>query len=114
MTISRDERDRLRKLEHDATEGPWVASADYDLSGHQVSDESILIGTPRGLPDDVGSTAQGADAEFIAAVRTAVPALLDALDNAEQRLQAVRDVLNEYDDPEVWAVFIRRALDGDA
>ena len=33
---------------------------------------------------------------------------------AEARIQAVRDVLDEYGDPEIWAEDIRRALDGDA
>ena len=30
---------------------------------------------------------------------------------AEARIQAVRDVLDEYGDPEIWAEDIRRALD---
>lgn len=40
-----------------------------------------------------------------------VSRLLEERNNAEARIQAVRDVLDEYGDPEIWAEDIRRALD---
>ena len=63
---------RLNEIEartNAATEGPWELLGD----GEYVSGPGILV-----APDDGGVTS--ADAEFIAAARTTVPALLDALE----------------------------------
>ena len=63
---------RLNEIEartNAATEGPWELLGD----GEYVSGPGILV-----APDDGGVTS--ADAEFIAAARTDVPALLDALE----------------------------------
>ena len=63
---------RLNEIEaraNAATPGPWELLGD----GEYVSGPGILV-----APDDGGVTS--ADAEFIAAARTTVPALLDALE----------------------------------
>lgn len=60
---------RIRAQADAATEGPWELLGD----GEYVSGPGILV-----APDDGGVTS--ADAEFIAAARTTVPALLDALE----------------------------------
>ena len=63
---------RLNEIEaraNAATEGPWELLGD----GEYVSGPGILV-----APDDGGVTS--ADAEFIAAARTNVPRLVDALE----------------------------------
>jgi hypothetical protein len=77
VTISSDERARLRGLVAGATGGPWF-----------VDDEEVVTGPltefgHRGLVARC-TESMGADAAFIAASRTAVPALLDALEEAER------------------------------
>jgi ABC-type nitrate/sulfonate/bicarbonate transport system substrate-binding protein len=69
MTISSDERERLRGLVVAAAEGPW------DVEGREVY---------TGNCETVAMATQHEDAAFIAAARTAVPALLDALEEAER------------------------------
>ena len=69
MTDPRGTLARIRAQADAATEGPWELLGD----GEYVSGPGILV-----APDDGGVTS--ADAEFIAAARTTVPALLDALE----------------------------------
>ena len=69
MTDPREALARIRAQADAATEGPWELLGD----GEYVSGPGILV-----APDDGGVTS--ADAEFIAAARTNVPALLDALE----------------------------------
>ena len=69
MTDPREILARIRAQADAATEGPWELLGD----GEYVSGPGILV-----APDDGGVTS--ADAEFIAAARTTVPALLDALE----------------------------------
>ena len=74
---------RLNEIEaraNAATEGPWELLGD----GEYVSGPGILV-----APDDGGVTS--ADAEFIAAARTTVPALLDALEKVLELHQPVTD-----------------------
>lgn len=100
------DRDALRKLADAAEPGPWYAHP----GGHYVytPDMGGLVQNWNGDWDAL------AGMEFIAAARTAVPALLDALDQAEARIKAVRDVLDQarddFEQPDEAA--IRRALDG--
>ena len=69
MNDPRETLNRIRKQADAATEGPWELLGDREY----VSGPGILV-----APDDGGVTS--ADAEFIAAARTTVPALLDALE----------------------------------
>ena len=69
MTDPRETLARIRAQADAATEGPWELLGD----GEYVSGPGILV-----APDDGGVTS--ADAEFIAAARTTVPALVDALE----------------------------------
>ena len=69
MNDPREALARIRAQADAATEGPWELLGD----GEYVSGPGILV-----APDDGGVTS--ADAEFIAAARTTVPALLDALE----------------------------------
>ena len=74
---------RLNEIEaraNAATPGPWELLGD----GEYVSGPGILV-----APDDGGVTS--ADAEFIAAARTTVPALLDALEKVLELHQPVTD-----------------------
>ena len=67
---------RLNEIEaraNAATEGPW--EADWRFTGWDISGND-----DDGLPALIASDAYGEDAEFIAAARTTVPALLDALE----------------------------------
>ena len=69
MNNPRETLNRIRAQAAAATEGPWELLG----GGEYVSGPGILV-----APDDGGVTS--ADAEFIAAARTTVPALLDALE----------------------------------
>lgn len=78
MNIDRDE---LRKLAEAATPGPWEV-------------HGSLIGIGRAKPDfgQTWGVCWRQDIEFICASRQAVPELLDALDKAEARIKAVREL----------------------
>ena len=80
MTDPRETLARIRAQADAATEGPWELLGD----GEYVSGPGILV-----APDDGGVTS--ADAEFIAAARTTVPALLDALEKVLELHQPVTD-----------------------
>ncbi|HEY7821783.1 MAG TPA: hypothetical protein VIG24_03060 [Acidimicrobiia bacterium] len=106
--------DDLRDIVNAATPGPWEAYS-TDLSG----DWCVSIRTD--LPTDhahIFST-EWADAEFIAAARNALPALLDLRDAARdapqtcQRYQWVDaggGIRRAVDCGECWACRIRAAL----
>lgn len=126
-------RDQLRALADAATPGPWeyewdedegeitvragTARADEDGSapGSYVTTDMILE-REDAWPEDSGEQ-YAADAEFIAAARTAVPALLDENAALRARIAAVDAELlyaELHGNPEVWTHNIRRALDGEA
>ena len=117
MTGQQIDRDQLRALAAAATPGPWVAGEPRGWGDNDDEPQSD-IDTPAGVltwDDHGGEVFKPDDAEFIAAARNALPALLDALDQAEARIRAARDVLNrardEFEQPDEAA--IRRALDGE-
>ena len=118
-------RDQLRALADAATEGPWEV-------------HGSLIGIGRAKPD-FGQTwglRWRQDIEFICAARTAVPQLLDHLDQqereldswmtrayeaegklwkAEARIKAVQDLIDQADAMGEWAITCTRlqwAIDG--
>ena len=79
MTEQQIDRERLRKLADAAARGPWEVDdgGGYDFSVTQGPDGDYIACdvTPR-------------DAEFIAAARTAIPQILDLLDQAEAELDS--------------------------
>lgn len=77
MTAHPIDTEALRKLADAATEGPWVQNG---RNGIHTPIGSCVALTHRHDDDE-----RKADAEFIAAAREAVPALLDALAAAEHR-----------------------------
>ena len=87
MTDPREILARIRAQADAATEGPWELLGD----GEYVSGPGILV-----APDDGGVTS--ADAEFIAAARTTVPALLDALEKVLELHQPVTDGMGFTED----------------
>lgn len=93
---SAEERARLRALADAATQGPWVVHQEHyrDYTDEGVSHVEVATTKPEAIAWTCTRGWDGPDeavenAEFIAAVRTAVPTLLDALDAAE----ATRDEL---------------------
>lgn len=90
------DRAALRRLAEAASPGPWRAC------WYGPNEPTMLERVQIHAPDDEGpliadfftggeeAPKQQDNAEFIAAARTAVPALLDALDAAEARIGAVR------------------------
>ena len=78
MTGQQIDRDQLRALAGRASRGPWTANNGY-------------VSAAEGR-DGIAGNCMDVDAEFIAASRQAVPALLDALDQAEARIQAIREL----------------------
>lgn len=89
-------RDRLRELAENATPGPWEArrGSQWDFDGSQVAQSSVRRADRAAITwdDHGGEVFVPADAEFIAAAREAVPALLDALDEAEAVVERVREM----------------------
>ena len=87
MTDPRETLARIRKQANAATEGPWevkpykglAEDGDYVDSIVGSSQESIVYQLGCGCCD-IGLEVAHPDAEFIAAARTDVPALLDALE----------------------------------
>ena len=72
MTDPRETLNRIRKQADAATEGPWMGVCDSDgYLGRVIGPDGF--GIAEDFRDD-------ADAEFTAAARTTVPALLDALE----------------------------------
>lgn len=76
------DRAELRRLDAAATPGPWTVTP---------------MGGIEQLHADYDGNTDVADANFIAAARTAVPALLDALEQAEARIQAVREEIGAWE-----------------
>ena len=112
ITIDRDrDRDRLRRLADAATPGPWentrngvqqsLAAAtkvgDYKYEGVGIVPEEYV---------------RQEDAEFIAAARTAVPALLDALASAEDRATQAKARIRHLE--ATAQITVRKALRAEA
>lgn len=74
--------DELRKLEQAATPGPWETTG---VGYHVQSEESEI-----GCFDYEGGTQ---DAEFIAASRTAIPQLIDALEEMRVALEMASNAM---------------------
>lgn len=125
MTEQQIDRERLRKRAEDATPGPWETRGYKEMPGKYV------VG-PR-KPNDLGrgpvvlmeplfcDERSAADAEFIAAARSAVPQILDQLDRAEARIKAVDALVTDLEqqpaehlgwDAAAILPDFRRALDG--
>ena len=89
MTLSKEERDEIRKRADAATPGPWIVEKDRYSATVLTSecDEYIIF--------DCHTT----DAEFISHAREDVPRLLDALEAAEAERDAlIKWIIDEYDD----------------
>jgi hypothetical protein len=120
--MTTEERERLRVLCDKATPGPWLARVRLDWGealvytpqGSQTSDECDVCY----LNEDRSTGELAATAEFIAAARTALPELLDALETAERNLERERDgnldLRREYGarDDETMAMFVGRLAYG--
>ena len=79
MTDPRETLARIRKQADAATPGPWEAKHHH----HTATERHVVSEIPRVAEcegDGGGGLYRGEDAEFIAAARTTVPALLDALE----------------------------------
>lgn len=117
VTEQQIDRDRLKELAENATPGPWEASWAMDEDGELTVSAGTALPDEDGLlpgsyvstdvilewqdvwPED-GGEQRHADAKFIAAARTAMPALLD--ENAELRVSLAQA-----------EAALRRALDGE-
>ncbi|MCT1430588.1 ead/Ea22-like family protein [Brachybacterium muris] len=91
MTVQQIDRDQLRALASGATPGPW--SYPGEILGLPCS--TVFAGDPKRTHAAYVAAMGPHDGAFIAAARTAVPALLDMLDQAEQR---IRDLTQEVQD----------------
>ncbi|MFI7073617.1 hypothetical protein [Micromonospora sediminicola] len=95
--------DAARKLADAAEDGPWISEthplADDNPSGWPLTVIRSASGARREvaavIEDDVASASECpmANAEFIAAARTLVPQLCDALDAARAEILAVESLL---------------------
>ena len=93
--LTEAERVRLRELADAATPGPWFVEFSGELDGKLAQIECARW---RGCLNTIDLGEDHATAEFIAAARTAVPALLDALEAAEQRAATAWAVHREHVD----------------
>ena len=108
MTDPRETLARIRKQANAATEGPWLVNGpDEQWAVISSGSDSVLHSYMRCRPDCEGcecgeSVAEVAieleDAEFIAAARTTVPALLDALEKVLELHQPVTDGMGFTED----------------
>ena len=96
MSIS-DRLDQIEQRADNATEGPWRHISIFEVGG--------FVEDPYGrdifdwAQDDAGTIcAPDPDAEFIAAARTTVPALLDALEKVLELHQPVTDGMGFTED----------------
>lgn len=81
--------DALEALANAATEGPWEA----DKMGELVDARGVHIVRQEAY----ANTVTACDAEFIAAARTAVPALIAELREAHATLERVRQVHRKFE-----------------
>lgn len=82
----------IRALADAATEGPWF---DYDRGiGHEVCTDPEM---EQPLNSGFRETFKAADAAFIAAARTAVPALCDEVDRLRAVVEAVEALADDVD-----------------
>ena len=79
MNDPRETLNRIRKQADNATKGPWVCTLNGDES------EVTYANAPITWDDHGGEVFTEGDAEFIAASRTTVPALLDLADAVLER-----------------------------
>jgi chromosome segregation ATPase len=104
MTPPKAERAKLQALCDEATPGPWDPPdhphiVNGDGEGRIFSDGDWWVGSPIGDYGPVAAVGGGPDSRFIAAARTALPALLAALDEAEAAVKqalATADGHREY------------------
>ena len=92
MNDPRETLNRIRKQADNATKGPWVCTLNGDES------EVTYANAPITWDDHGGEVFTEGDAEFIAASRTDVPALLDALEKVLELHQPVTDGMGFTED----------------
>jgi hypothetical protein len=96
--MTKAERDEIRARVEKATPGPWIATSDW--SNYAVwsqerrrdvvqSPSRVMVNNP------LNEWTREGDATFIAASRTDIPKLLDALDAAEERETDLREHLRD-------------------
>ena len=108
MTDPRETLNRIRKQADAATEGPWAPWLDQDGTPHMngmlmVGNAAAVI--PEGVSwiegvdvNPIAHTYTPEDRAFIAAARTTVPALLDALEKVLELHQPVTDGMGFTED----------------
>lgn len=85
MTISPEQLQAWKRLADDATSGPWDSYFETGLNPMVVTYTENEKGL-RSLKDAVVHGRSIADNNFIAAARTAVPALIEAYEKQEKQL----------------------------
>jgi hypothetical protein len=86
--LTPEQRAEIRARAEAATPGPWLASHRC-VDRTPDDDESCGLGLEIDGPPEAylrGQFARSADAQFIAAARTDIPALLDTIEALEQRV----------------------------
>lgn len=86
----------IREREQKATPGPWESTPNDSVVMWHESDED-----PEPVRINIGTLHKG-DAEFIAHARSDIPALLDALEAAEERERKTLALLREIREDLVW------------
>ncbi len=86
MTLTPEQRDELRALAEKAAPGPWRV--------HAEAYEGMILAVGA---DEETVYATDADMALMGAARTAIPALLDALDAAEAAVQRVRGLHQPFE-----------------
>lgn len=113
MSLSKEQRDELRRLHEATTPGPWLTDDGTARLGgavfviHQGRREQVAMLT--GVPEELGSIA--GNAALVAAARNALPALLDAADELEafMAIAPASPFANDIATQHLWAGF-KRAL----
>lgn len=103
--VTEEERSRLRSLCEAATPGPWGTYEWWGMDDHDGG-HGVCTATPK--PCALVRTIQNGtrdDVALIAAARTAVPSLLDALDHAERQRDEARAEVGR------WRTAVRELID---
>lgn len=86
---------KLRALCEAATPGPWHLGGQWDGKTHAVND-GYDLGVADAYPSRVGNEPLVANARLIAAARTALPALLDALERERAENARLKEALRPF------------------
>jgi hypothetical protein len=96
--VNREQLEEIRARAEAATEGPWYYGGDTRVAQEMFQNHELIVSPTYPIIEFEPSEQGEADAEFAAAARTDVPALLDEIDRLNKRLDKTHDDLTRIHD----------------